>query len=873
MGGIFISYRREDSGPYAGRLRDALSHHFGANQVFRDIDRINPGERFPRVIEQEVASCQALLAVIGSTWLSIKGDAGRRRLNDPEDYVRLEIATALGRDDVLVIPVLVGTTSMPAAVDLPRPLASLAECNAVRLSDENWDDQVARLTRALEKVVQRPVVASPPQVAVPQAEVTGAVKVGAGSAKPNAGWLRRTMRHDASRAALISYADSLADAIDRRETVLLDQLRGGPDTVMELEFQAGPRVRSAGGDDIGVLSTIGPYFRQQASPRRMLVIGEAGAGKTVLAVRLLLDQLHHRATLGDGTRAGEPVPIRVNAAGWDGSADFTSWLSHQLSIDYGLNSRMARAMVDSDLILPVLDGLDEMDPPDAEPDRARVALDRLNEPPWRNRPVVVMCRSDVYARLRELRGDAGLHGATTITLQPLSPIEICGYLHHYREQLGVPTDAWVAVTDQIGHDPHGPLATALRTPWLLGLAATALRRDPRTATQLAACGDTTESRDLLFAALIPAAIHGRHRTGRTRDYTEHEVQTWMHTLAQHLERRRAKARLSRANAEALAEVDRYMASRAAEKLDYALAASKPGVGTAQPEGETLAQYLERRRGKGTGGTEITLDQIWELAGTRRCRVLHALTVGLAYGLAAWLWAGLWAGLWSGFTERLAVGLTVGLGVGLWNLLPGRLENAAASTRFAWRVPGRSRWRKGLMVGLGAALLCLVYVSDREGMPMVAFVVGPILLGLVCGFGYGLQTNPEDRLALRQDARRIIHDDLVARLAYGLAYGLAVGLLFGLMSGRAIGLGGGLLIGLAYGLGSGPAGAYATASLVFAFTGIFAPRPAQFLEWARDSGLLRVTGIAYQCRHDSYQQWLAAGAVDRGVETTLDAQAG
>ena len=104
MGGIFISYRREDSGPYAGRLRDALSHHFGANEVFRDIDRINPGERFPRVIEQEVGSCQALLAVSGSTWLSIKDDAGQRRLDDPEDYVRLEIAAALGRADVLVIP-------------------------------------------------------------------------------------------------------------------------------------------------------------------------------------------------------------------------------------------------------------------------------------------------------------------------------------------------------------------------------------------------------------------------------------------------------------------------------------------------------------------------------------------------------------------------------------------------------------------------------------------------------------------------------------------------------------------------------------------------------------------------------------------------
>ena len=62
MGGIFISYRREDSGPYAGRLRDTLSRHFGAEQVFRDIDTIDPGERFPRVIEQAVGSCDALPA-------------------------------------------------------------------------------------------------------------------------------------------------------------------------------------------------------------------------------------------------------------------------------------------------------------------------------------------------------------------------------------------------------------------------------------------------------------------------------------------------------------------------------------------------------------------------------------------------------------------------------------------------------------------------------------------------------------------------------------------------------------------------------------------------------------------------------------------
>lgn len=155
MGGVFISYRREDSGPYAGRLRDALSNHFGPNQVFRDIDRIRPGERFPRVIEQAVASCDALLAVIGPTWLSVEDENGRRRLLDPNDYLRQEIAAALKRDDVKVIPVLIGSAQMPARRDLPQSLAALADHHAVRMSDEGWEDQVPRLIRELEQVVDR----------------------------------------------------------------------------------------------------------------------------------------------------------------------------------------------------------------------------------------------------------------------------------------------------------------------------------------------------------------------------------------------------------------------------------------------------------------------------------------------------------------------------------------------------------------------------------------------------------------------------------------------------------------------------------------------------------------------------------------------
>ena len=95
MSKIFISYRREDSGGYAGRLYDRLSRHFGKDQVFMDIDHIEPGEDFVALIGQQVGTCKILIALIGRNWVNAADKAGARRLDDPEDFVRVEIASAL----------------------------------------------------------------------------------------------------------------------------------------------------------------------------------------------------------------------------------------------------------------------------------------------------------------------------------------------------------------------------------------------------------------------------------------------------------------------------------------------------------------------------------------------------------------------------------------------------------------------------------------------------------------------------------------------------------------------------------------------------------------------------------------------------------
>jgi hypothetical protein len=151
MAGVFISYRRDDSPGFAGRLAEDLDAAFGAENVFRDIDDIRPGEDFVKAITSHLQTVDVLLAVIGPGWLNASKD-GRRRLDDPEDFVRVEIGLALasGRP---VWPVLIGGAVMPGESALPEPLRELARLQAVVLADIAWKDDVARLVAELRPLV------------------------------------------------------------------------------------------------------------------------------------------------------------------------------------------------------------------------------------------------------------------------------------------------------------------------------------------------------------------------------------------------------------------------------------------------------------------------------------------------------------------------------------------------------------------------------------------------------------------------------------------------------------------------------------------------------------------------------------------------
>jgi glycerophosphoryl diester phosphodiesterase len=146
-GRVFISYRRQDTAWPARQLYDVLVDELGADRVFKDVDDIEPGDDFVERIQSAVGSCEVLLALIGPQWLTVTDANGGRRIDDPEDFVRLEVETALDRDDVRVIPILVDNAKMPTPQQLPKELAALTRRQAVEINPVNFDTR--RLLRVL----------------------------------------------------------------------------------------------------------------------------------------------------------------------------------------------------------------------------------------------------------------------------------------------------------------------------------------------------------------------------------------------------------------------------------------------------------------------------------------------------------------------------------------------------------------------------------------------------------------------------------------------------------------------------------------------------------------------------------------------------
>ncbi|WP_040875178.1 NACHT domain-containing protein [Streptomyces purpureus] len=563
-------------------------------------------------------------------------------------------------------------------------------------------------------------------------------------------------------------------------------------------------------------------FYRGTRPARLVVTGAPGAGKTVLALELILGLLKSRADT-------DPVPVRLSLAEWDTHAlprlkDFVAdHLVHALD----WHPKRARQLIDHGMVLPVLDGLDEMDTtlshagtalldadghplPDPAAPRARAALDRLNayQDATDRGPLVVTCRSAHYDALPE---EDRLRTAAEIRVDAVGREDAAAYL----ERRSAGSARWRPLLRHLRTDPAGTLAQSLSTPWRLSLTAVVYRRhgDPGELLQHATPADLD---DHLLARLIPAATD---LAPNPRGYTAQRVHRWL-------------AHLNKA--------------------------TLPDPATAGP-GAAM-------------GTDLVLHRLWPLEGRRDVRIMDGLmTMLVLMGPMLALRIALTPDTFWHLTmdikiPHLATRVLVFTALAAFAVAWGRSGPATESPRrTSWKrlrtAEGLGQVLIGLLVGAaGGAFVGVLSVladalnGDLELSLRTTLLVG-IVPGTVCGALLALGAELSQSPSEMSGPRDLIRDDTRNALAVALPYGVGLGVLSTAFHGAAVGvcLGAAALVGLALAVG---AASRRYAVFLFCAAPRLPLRLGEFMDWACEAGLLRLSGPAYQFRHRELQAWLA-----------------
>jgi hypothetical protein len=303
--------------------------------------------------------------------------------------------------------------------------------------------------------------------------------------------------------------------VKKRETRLFDDLVGTA-APLDLRFTLVrlPGRQATAGANRGQLRRVAPFY-QQVETGRLVILGPGGAGKTVLLLELMIRLLDNRRH-PDGL-----VPVRLSLSRWNVSLGLEAWLSAEVATQNEIAYADAKALVDAGRILPMLDGLDEMDPEHEEhPRRAATALRQLNayRRGGKPAPLVLTCRDNTYDRLVERREH--LTGAVAIRLAELKSQQIRDHIH----DIVADTRRWKEVVRELTRQPSGSLARALELPWRLAMILWLYEERPdggyvRSPSQLvaAASGPADTALVPLYArALLGSRLlgSGRRASGR-----------------------------------------------------------------------------------------------------------------------------------------------------------------------------------------------------------------------------------------------------------------------------------------------------------------------------------------------------------------------
>ncbi|MFG2224887.1 NACHT domain-containing protein [Streptomyces sp. NPDC048644] len=618
------------------------------------------------------------------------------------------------------------------------------------------------------------------------------------------GWLAwLSYRKDREEAALDVQpkADVLAATVLAAETDQRAQLigEGGHRIDVRFVYRGEPTNNASGAEPEGSLSGVVAYYGR-LRPARLVITGNPGAGKTLLAVELMI------GLLADPSRpAVAPVPVRASLAGWDTTRPLIAWLAEQVHDQLrgtGVSLDDARRLLERHRVLPVLDGLDEMDL-DTTPlanRRAPRALAQLNryQDAHGNAPVILTCRTAQYAELAS--ADVRMREAARIEIAPVSSAQATGYL---AARITNPA-RWRPVLDALVTDPGGPLAEALETPWRLNLAVTVYEeRDPETylfrsdPAELLGFSAPSAVRDHLLAAYLPAAV--RHHPTRPGRYAPEDVHHWLAEIAVHL---------------------------------------------ADPDGRHRTPSGEPSRPAGPR-SDVVLHQMWPLAGVGRVRAVSLLISAAALAVAAFLW-----GPWYVLLVLAVCGLPL-------PLVPPRILQLHQLRSHDYRRPQLQLLVSGLLLGVVGGFT--VGVERGPAFGLRAGVVLGLAIGIASTLPYVVpdlfpHLGSVDLVAAPTDPRTPIRDDLTLLCCVRVTGAVLLGVVSGLIWGGALGCAVGIYAGW---LGTRRSAGRRYLTFVLCGRGKVPWRPGAFLHWAYGAGLLRVSGIAYQFRHRELQDWLTA----------------
>jgi hypothetical protein len=707
--GVFISYRRE-SGGYAyasGRLADRLKEQYGASRVFLDVASIDYGDDFVDRINAAFDSCKVLLVVIDPSWVTT---LKQRTSGSSPDYVRREIEMGLSRG-IRVIPVLMDGTRMPDASELPESLSSLVSLNAYQLHSSDYDHDFERLLAILNSVFEPP---RPPSPQAKAAEDLAEVVRKQWEKETGLRWFHNSVQqllHVSWQPATEGF-EPWGDLIRT----------AGEDTATEPSDWAATSAGLAGSDYREICAVL-----DQIPTRRLVVLGQPGAGKTMLLIQLLQGLLKNR-------EPGDAVPVLVSLASWRPEIEnLHTWLYRRLAIDYpilrarvpGQKLSYGRALLDEHKILLLLDGLDEI-PAEDRPNAIRLINFALPDHP---EGLVLSCRKDEYLEAAEPadgqsdRDAEVLRGAAGIVLQPLQPAEVAGYLE--RGARNRQTRAWEPVTSKLG--PGTVVGQVLNTPLNVTLAH-AIYNDPdrrrreaevRRPADLLAYPTAEKMKDHLYETFIQAAYRpdddarGPREMREKRDKHEKapppppppldEAQRWLIFLAQNdgltwWDLRRSVARW-------LAPLVIGLTCGIAAALAAGTGAHV-GVGIGVNLGAGMIAGLAfglpfRFLGRDSGADSARNAEPVTADGGRSARADDIKPIrGVSGGFVGAIFGGLAAGLASshgfGHTASPVSGLPVALGVGL---------GVGASTTFAGGLVGGlvGGFTAGVLEGVGTGL--------------------------------------------------------------------------------------------------------------------------------------------------------------------------